>query len=192
MDEIPMAPSPADNDQQPDPAKVDYQEGMRHLENGDFSMAANAFHNARIGYEEAGNEEGQANANFRLGEVCQESGEHEKALAYYEAAAAICKKYDDLMSLLAIRKKKVLCYRGLKKYDQAITDYLGLLDTYQAMNNPRTTVETLISMGETFEEMGERQKAADACNTAADIHDRYKHIKQAKELRQRAENVLQA
>ena len=191
--QLPMAGTdPQPNNQEPDPAQVDYQEGLRHLQHGNLSQAANAFHNARIGFEEAGNEEGLANAYFRLGDVCLETQEYAKALDYYEQSATIIKKHDDLMSMLAIRKRRIACFKGLQRYQDAIAAYLELLDTYEALHNPASTVETLIGMGETFELMGERHKAAEAFRTAASIHRRYKHEKAARELDERAAKAAAA
>ncbi len=190
---LPMAGvDPRPTDQEPDPAQVDYQEGLRHLQSGNLAHAANALHNARIGFEEAGNEEGLANTYFRLGDVCLESEEYEKALDYYDQAAVIIKKHDDLMSMLAIRKRKIACLKGLERYQEAIDAYVELLDIYEAMHNPASTVDTLIGMGETFEAMGERDKAAGAYRTAAAIHRRYKHKKAADELDARANQVATA
>ncbi len=185
--QLPMAGTdPRPDNQAPDPAQVDYQEGLRHLEHGNLSQAANALHNARIGFEEAGNEEGLANAYFRLGDVCLRSQEYAKALDYYEQSAAIIRKHDDLMSMLAIRKRKIACLKGMEHYQAAIDAYVELLDIYEAMHNPASTVETLVGMGETFEAMGELDKAAGAFRTAASIHRRYKHEKAARKLEERA------
>ncbi len=71
-----------------------------------------SLHNALVGYEQQEKEEGIANANDKLGDVCLAQQQYEKALTYFEKAYAICKKHDDLMSILALRKKTDLLPPG--------------------------------------------------------------------------------
>lgn len=166
-----------------DPVQKDYQEGLQLLQDKNYSQAAMYLHNALVGYERQEKEEGVANANDKLGDVCLAQQQYEKAMTYFEKAYAICKKHDDLMSLLALRKKLIFCYRGLQQHDQALQLYLELLDVYDSLNNPASTVEAMIGMAETYKEKGDLQNAADAYNTAADIHNHFKHERQAEKLR---------
>lgn len=169
-----------------DPAQIDYQQGRGFFENGDYSQAANAFHNALIGFEQSGNEEGGANANDKLGDICLSRKEYDKALAYFEKARSICQRLDDLMSVLSLKKKIARCYRGRKECEAAAKIYFELLDVYERINNPGSTVDTIILLAETYEESGDLEKAADAYRTAASIHANFNHPKQAKELQDKA------
>ena len=172
-----------------DPAQIDYQQGVEFLSNHSYGQAANAFHNALVGFELNGNEEGIANAKDKLGDVCLAQEEYTKAASYYQEVFGICKKFDDLMSLLALRKKLVQCYRGLKDYDKAIEIYLEMLHFYEAMNNPGSTVETMINIAETYEEKGDTANAADAYETAAGIHANFNHKLQAEKLLDKAREL---
>jgi len=172
-----------------DPAQADYQQGLEFLQNRSYGQAANALHNALIGFEEMNNQEGLANTNDKLGDVCLAQEQYEKAAAYYEKAYSICKKFDDLMSLLGLRRKLILCHRGMKNYDAALQIYLDMLDFYEALNNPASSVETMVGMAETYQEKGDLQKAIDAYRTAADIHANFKHNRQAEKLREMARDL---
>ena len=182
-------PTATKQEEPQDPAQVDYQQGLQFLQDRNYGQAANALHNALVGFEQSGNDEGIANAKDKLGDVCLGEEQYEKAAAYYQEAFDICKKFDDLMSLLALRKKLVRCYRGLKEHDKALLIYLELLDYYEAMNNPGSSVETMISMAETYKEKGDLQNAADAYETAASIHANFKHNRQAEKLRDLAREL---
>jgi tetratricopeptide (TPR) repeat protein len=182
-------PNEQKEEQALDPAQADYQQGLEFLQNGSYGQAANALHNALMGFEEKNDLEGLANANDKLGDVCLAQEQYEKAAVYYEEAYSICKKFDDLMSLLALRRKLILCHRGMKNYDAALQIYLEMLDFYEAMNNPASSVETIVGMAETYQESGDLQEAIDAYRTAADIHANFKHNTQAEKLRERAREL---
>lgn len=179
----PLTQTAASEEKEQDPIQAEYQEGLKFLQDGNYGQAAMTLHNSLVGFEQQGNEDGIANANDKLGEACLAQQQYEKAISYFEKAYAICKKHDDLMSLLALRKKLIFCHRGLQQFDQAVQLYLELLDFYEAMNNPASTVEVMLGMAETYKEKGDLQLAADAYNTAADIHSHFKHQRQAEKLR---------
>ena len=179
----PATPTAATEGKEQDPVQADYQQGLQFLQDKNYSQAAMAMHNALVGYEQQEKEEGIANANDKLGDICLAQQQYEKALPHFEKAYAICKQHDDLMSLLALRKKLIFCHRGLQQFDEALQLYLELLDVYEAMNNPGSTVETMVGMAETYQEKGDLQNAADAYNTAADIHANFKHTRHAEKLR---------
>ncbi|MEW6427285.1 MAG: tetratricopeptide repeat protein [Thermodesulfobacteriota bacterium] len=176
-------------EQQPSEAQLDYRKAVECFEAGKLSEAAYALHNARIGFEQEGNEEGLANVHFRMGDILLAQNEYAKALEHFTAAEATCRKHDDLMSLMAIRKKVVLCQRGLGRFQEALNGYLTLLDNYEALNNPAGSVATMVSIGELYEEMGDRAKAADAFATAAAIHTNYGHKEAAAKLARRVEEL---
>ena len=182
-------PTATQKEEPKDPAQIDYEEGLQFLQNQSYGQAANALHNALVGFEKDGNEEGIANAKDKLGDVCLAQQEYEKAVSYYQEVFDICRKFDDLMSLLALRKKLIHCYRGLKEYDKAIQTYLELLDFYEAMNNPASSVETMVNMAETYVEKGDVKNAVDALETAAAIHANFQHNRQAEKLRVRAQEL---
>jgi len=184
-----QSPTQNQQEQELDQTQIDYQQGLEFLQNGSIGQAANALHNALMGFREKENLEGQANANDKLGDLCVVQEQYDKAVAYYEEAYSICKKFDDLMSLLALRKKLVRCHRALKDHDAALKIYLEMLDFYEAMHNPGSTVETMIGMAETYEEKEELQNAIDAYRTAASIHANYKHMRQAERLLKLAEDL---
>ena len=162
---------------------------MEFLNNRSYGQAANALHNALMGFREKKDQEGLANANDKLGDVCVAQEQFDKAASYYEEAYGICKKFDDLMSLLALRKKLVVCHRGMKNYDAALQIYLEMLDFYEAMNNPSSTVETIIGMAEIYREKGDLRNAIDSYRTAANIHANYNHMRQAEKLRTMADEL---
>lgn len=185
----PVDPTIATEEKEQDPVQADYQQGLQFLQDKNYSQAAMSLHNALRGYEQQGKEEGIANANNKLGDVCLAQQQHEKALTYFEKAYAICEKHDDLMSILALRKKLISCRRGMQHFDLALQIYLELLDVYEAMNNPGATVETITGMAEVYQAKGDLQNAVDAYNTAADIHANFKHQRQAEKLRTMAREL---
>lgn len=164
-----------ENSAEKDPVKKDYDEGKRHLDNGNLAQAALALHNALLGYEERGDKTGIANSCNQLGHVCMAKSDYLGAENHYRRCWDFCTELDDPMSLFALSKRFVEVYRGQKKYDQAISTCLDLLDTYQRNNNPRGTVEVLENMAEIYIEAGSREKAADTYRTIAKIHRNFKH-----------------
>jgi len=187
---LPMAQAaPPETSMEKEPAQLDYETGVRHLSEKDHSQAANAFHNAIVGFEQSDNQTGLANACDKLGDVCLLRGEHDKAFFYYERAFQICQEFDDLFSLLSLRKKLAASHRHLRRHGQAIGLYLDMLAIYEKINNPAGSVDVLTAIGETYEEMGQPGKAADAFATAASIHANFGHARQAEELQKRADTL---
>ncbi len=174
-----------------DPAKQDYLEGRKFLNEGEYAQAAIAFHNALRGFEEKGDQIGMANAADRLGDACLAKGEYAMALANYQQAHVICEKEDDSFSLLALNKKMAAAYRKLSDHNKALELLYDILEHYRLTNNPKGAVEALIFIAETYTEQGERLKAADAYRSVASIHSRFKHTRLAEEFNQRAASLEQ-
>ena len=86
-------------------AQQDYEAGQEFLKDNDLGQAANAFHNALIEYEQEKNENGIANASDKLGDICSQKGDFEKALEHFDRAYKICEKHSDRFSLFSIEKK---------------------------------------------------------------------------------------
>lgn len=170
-------------------AQQDYENGQEFLKNGDMAQAANAFHNALIGFEQEQNENGVANASDKLGDICTGIGEHAKALSHYERAYAVCTKHADRFSMFSLEKKKAGLMLAADDLDQAITLYLEVLDEYSALRNPKGSVETLEKLAEIYLKKGARDKAADSYRMAASIHRSFRHKREAAELEQKAEEI---
>lgn len=170
-----------------DPAQEDFDTGKRHLEAGDPVQAAAAFHNALIGFEQAGNEKGIANAVYKLGDICVTSEKYEQGLAHFQRAYQICDNLDDWSSLLALKKKMAHAHRCLQQYTEAAGIYMDVLDTYSGHNNPQGAVTILEELAGLFLEKGERSRAADAYRTAASIHKNFKHSREAQRLQDLAQ-----
>lgn len=158
-----------------DPVAKEYEEGKRFLDQREYSQAAVALHNALVGYEERGDDNGIANASNQLGHACLGRQEFAGALKNYERALAICTKANDRMSILAVSIKIVAAQKGLKQYDKAIATCLDMLDHYQDNRDPQGTVTTLEEMAEIYIISGQLEKAADAYRTVASIHKNFRH-----------------
>lgn len=158
-----------------DPVTKEYEEGKLFLEKQEYSMAASAFHNALLAYEERGDDGGIANASNQLGHVCLGRQEFESALVNYERALAICQKANDRMSVLAVLKKIIAAQRALKRYDKAVSACLDMLDHYKDNRDPQGTVETLEVMAEIYIASGRMERAADTYKTIASIHKNFRH-----------------
>jgi tetratricopeptide (TPR) repeat protein len=163
-------------------AQQDYEAGQEFMKNGDAAQAANAFHNALIGFEQEGNENGIANASDKLGDICAERGEIEKALENLERAFVICSKHSDRFSLFTLERKKAKLIYQRGDLDEAVKLYLDILDEYSALRNPQGSVDTLETLAEIYLKKDEKEKAADAYRIAASIHKDFKHQKHADEL----------
>ncbi|MCA1764921.1 MAG: tetratricopeptide repeat protein [Desulfobulbaceae bacterium] len=163
-------------------AQQDYEAGQEFLKNGDVAQAANAFHNALIGFERENNENGIANASDKLIDICGDRGETEKALKHLERAYAICSKHSDRFSLFSLERKKAGLIHQSGNLDQAIAHYLDILDEYSALHNPQGSVETLETLADIYLKKGEKAKAADAYRLAASIHQSFKHKQHAEEF----------
>jgi tetratricopeptide (TPR) repeat protein len=159
----------------PDPVKKEYQDGLRFIENKEYSQAALAFHNALVGYEEIQDDDGIANASNQLGHLCLNRNEFGGALKHYQRALGICQKAHDRMSTLAVLHKIVTAQTGLKKYDKAITVCLDILDLYQDNRDPQGCVTILETMAEIYLADEQREKAADAYKTIGSIHKNFRH-----------------
>lgn len=180
---LPMAQAPqAKSTEEKSQAQLDYENGVEALKQQEFGPAANAFHNAIIGYEQANDQTGLANANDKLGDLCLARQEFEKALSYYDKAYSICDEFDDIYSLISLKDKKAKCHQGLKQYAAAIELYMDLLDRFEKMRSPGSAVTILLRLAEVSQEAGDRQGAIDAYKTAASIHANFSHKRKAQEL----------
>ena len=140
-------------------AQQDYEAGQEFLKNDDAAQAANSFHNAMIGFEKDGDENGIANASDKLVDICAERGDYEKALAHLERAYKICNKHSDRFSLFSLERKKAMLVHQNGDLDKAIELYLDVLDEFSALRNPQGSVDTLETMAEIYIEKGEKEKA---------------------------------
>lgn len=175
-----------------DPVQAEYLEGKGLLERNETGMAAVALHNALIGYEERGDDNGIANASNQLGNVCLQRKEFDKAIGHFKRAEEICEKLGDPISLLALSKQMIVAYTEAGQYKEAASRCLHILELYQANNNPKGTVETLEDMAEIYIKAGDNGKASDAYRTIASIHKNFKHEKMAKDFLKKAEELDQA
>jgi len=174
-----------------DPARADYNKGKELRVAGDEAQAASFFHNALVGFEQNGDDQGVANASDQLGDICAARQNHEKAIAHYQRAYTICDKENDMFSLIALQKKMGAAQRALKQYDKAVNIYLNVIDIYAGYNNPAGTVNVMEELAKLYLEMGERQKSADTYRTIASIHKNFKHNIQAQEFMDKAVQVEQ-
>lgn len=187
----PMAKENTREEQATDPAKKDYLEGRKLFSNGEYAQAALAFHNAIRGFEEQDDEQGVANASDRLGDACLARDEYAMAIANYQRASAICEKEDDSFSQLALNKKMASAYRKLGDHEKALELLYDVLEHYRLTQNPKGAVEVLIVIAETYNEQGDKTRAADAYRSVASIHGRFKHVRLAEEFSQRAATLEQ-
>lgn len=167
-------------------AQKDYEAGVEFLKNKDAAQAANAFHNALLGFLEEEKESGVANASDKLADICAERGDVANALIHYERAYAICQNLQDRLSLFAIEKKKAKLMRDAGEYKKSVAMYLDILDEYQALRNPQGSVDTLETLAEIYLAMDDRAKAADSYRMAATIHKNFKHKNHAANFLQKA------
>ncbi len=174
-----------------DPIQADFNKGKGYLERNELSLAAAAFHNALIGYQEKGDDPGIANASNQMGHVCLARKEYDQALEHYGQAWKICERLGDQMSLLALSHQYLQVFREQGNFQKAISLSLDLLDKYFANNDPRGAVDILEKMAEIYLEAGKKEKAADAYRTIASIHDNFTHKNIAKSFREKAEELEQ-
>jgi len=172
-----------------DPIQEDYDKGKEALENNELAQAAICFHNALLGYEEKGNQNGVANACNQLGNVCLQRQEFKQAIDNYQRAWDICEKEDDSMSLLALQKQFVLVYCGLKQYDKAVDSCLDLLDKYSGNNDPASGVVILEQLAQIYVEQGDNSRAADSYKMIASIHATFNHKNIARDFQEKAEKL---
>lgn len=162
-------------EQQKSQARQDYDKGQDHLKKQELAQAAAAFHNALLGFEQEADENGVANAADKLGDVCLQRKEFDKALTYFDRAYAICQKHTDRFSLFSLERKKARVYGESGDYPKAIDAYVDIIDEYNALRDPRGAVETLETLAEIYLQTQERVKAADCYRTIASIHKNFKH-----------------
>jgi tetratricopeptide (TPR) repeat protein len=180
----------AEKEEEKSQARLDYEAGQEHLKNDEIPQAANMFHNALIGFEQEGDEHGVANAADKLGDICAEREDYDTALTHYERAYSICEKDVDSFSLFSLEKKKAHVLYQAKRYQDAATMYLDIIDEYQAMRNPQGTIDMLEILADVYVGMGDKEKAADSYRLAASIHKNYKHKRLAEDFLKKAEEVL--
>lgn len=172
-----------------DPAQAQYEEGKESLKKQETAQAALSFHNALLAFEEAGNQNGVANASNQLGQICLQRQEFDSALKHFQRAWEICEKQNDPMSLLSLSGHLVAVHRGLKQFTEAVRICLDMIDSYHLNNNPQGVVETLEKMVDVYLDAGDRLKAADGYRTIASIHSRYKHKNIAERYMEKAREL---
>lgn len=182
---IPMDPSAPDKHEDKDPAQLDYEAGVEFLKKGDLAQAASSFHNALVGFEQAGNKEGMANSTDKLGDVCKNRNEYDKALEYYDKAYEICKEFDDVYSSMSLNNKQAECLTAQEKYQEAINIYLDLLEGHEKMRNPDSSVKTLLIIADVYQKAGNMEGCIDAHKTAASIHANFGHVNAARRLQEK-------
>lgn len=191
MTDISMHQNQKEAQEEKTQAQQDYETGQEFMKNKDLGQAANAFHNALIEYEQERNENGIANASDKLGDICSQKGDFEKALVHYDRAYTICEKHADRFSLFSIEKKRARLMYDAKEYDKAISMYLDVLDEYSALSNPQGSVDTLEILAEIYLAKNDRDKAADAYNMAASIHRKFSHQRHARKFEEKAKTALE-
>jgi tetratricopeptide (TPR) repeat protein len=185
----PMCENKSSDDDIQDPAKRDYMAGRTHLANGDYTQAVISFHNALKGFEENGDIQGVANASDRLGDTCMAREEYAMAITHYQRAAEICEQEDDSFSQLALNKKMAVAFQKEGEADKAFELFFDMLEHYRLTNNPKGVVEVLQSVGELYEELGQKENAADTYRTMSSIHANFKHNRLAEEFTARADQL---
>ncbi len=173
-------------------AQADFDQGKMFLDTGDLTLAAAAFHNALVGYEQLNDLNGVANAAARLGDICLARGEYAAALSHFERAEAICKKEQDLSSSLFLKQKFIKVRVGLEQYREAVALCMDLLEIYRGHNNPEGAVKTLDTLKDIYLRMDEPDRAADALRTVASIHASFGHKRTAESVRAQAEALLES
>jgi tetratricopeptide (TPR) repeat protein len=171
-------------------SRLDYEAGLEFLKNKEMAQAANMFHNALIGFEQEKDINGIANATDKLGDICTERRDFDKALQHYDRVISICQDQGDGISVFSIDKKKAKLHAVCGKHGEAISMYLDIIDQYQAMRNPQGTVDTLEILAQVYLDAGNREKAADCFRTAAAIHEKYKHRQHAEDFMNRANELV--
>jgi len=189
----PMAPAAPEKKEEAkkklSPVEQEYEDGKGFLESGDHAHAALAFHNVMLAHEEAGDENGIANAANQLGNVCMARKEYEQARAHYQRAWDICDKNFDEMSLIALKRQFLAIHKALGENDKVAEILFDFIDIYQSNRDPHGTVAVLEELAELYIETGSRDKAADTYRTIASIHKNYKHEKIAAGFVTKAEEL---
>ena len=170
--------------------KKDYNEGLDYLKNKEMAMAANAFHNALMGWEEEGDHHGVANACDKLGDICAEREDFDNALTHYDRAYKICTDDFDRYSLFALEKKKAALFVKMERFDEALDMYWDIFDEYTGNRDPRGVVDTLETMADIMIKTGDKAKAAECYQLIAKTHRNFKHSAEAAEYEAKAEEIL--
>lgn len=171
-------------------ARKDYESGVGHLDNKEYGMAANAFHNALMAWEEDDDQNGIANACDKMGDLLTEKEDYEKALEFYDRAYKICTEDFDRYSLIAIENKKANVFAKLGRFPEAINLYLDLFDEYSGNRDAGNTVAILETLTELYLSNEQKEKAADCYKLMASIHLSYKHKKESDECEAKAAELL--
>jgi len=172
-------------------AQQDYKKGVGYLENNNYSQAANALHNALLGFQQDNDEGGVANASDKLGDICLAQEMYDKALEHYERAYEICTGNSDRHSIFYLERKKAALYKSWGKLDTAVSMYLDVIDGHMGRNDPKGAVESLDILAEIYLELGKKAQAADCYRTIASIHKNFKHKKLHDEYMKKADEVEQ-
>lgn len=172
------------------PAKKEYEAGREFVARQEYGQAAAALHNALVGFEEMQDEGGIANASNQLAHVCLACNDYQGALNHYQRALLICEKSNDRMSILAVLKKIVAAYKGLKQYDQVLKTCLDMIDHYQDNRDVPGTISALEEMADAYMATGQKEKAADVYRTIGGIHKNFRHDTTAAAFMEKAVKVL--
>lgn len=172
------------------PVKKEYEAGREFVTRQEYGQAAAALHNALVGFEEMQDEVGIANASNQLGHVCLARNDHQGAHNHYQRALLICQKSNDRMSILAVLKKIVEAYKGLKQYDKVLATCLDMIDHYQDNRDVPGTISALEEMADAYMAIGQREKAADVYRTIGGIHKNFRHDTTAAAFMEKAAKVL--
>nr|MBF0223026.1 tetratricopeptide repeat protein [Desulfobulbaceae bacterium] len=170
-------------------AQLDYEKGKEFLKENDLGQAANAFHNALIGYQQDGNENGIANIYDNLGDICLQRQEYQKAHEHFDRAYEICSKSKDRFSMFSLEQKKANLYCQSGDYDEAIKRYLEVIDEHTALRSPQGAVDALEILAGIYLKINENAKAADCYKTMASIHKGYKHHRDYEKYMKLAEEI---
>jgi len=173
-----------------DPIQKEYEEGKSFLENKNFGQAAVALHNALVGFEEAKNEIGVANAANQLGNLCLAREDFENSLNHYRRSLEICQKHQDSMSILAVQNSLITVLKRMDDLNGALTTALEILDLQYDNNNPQGVVDIMDEIAELYVAMGKTDKAADTYRTISSIHKNFRHESSAASYLQKAEELM--
>lgn len=171
-------------------AKQDYEKGKEFLKENDLGQAANAFHNALIGYQQDGDENGIANASDNLGDICLQKQEYAKAHEYFDLAYEVCSKNTDRFSMFSLEQKKANLYFLSGDYKEAIKRYIEVIDEHTALKNPQGAVNALETLAGIYLKIDEVVKAADCYRTMASIHKGYKHHRDHEKYMKMADELV--
>jgi len=185
-------PGKEDDEVLKDPAKVDYMEGRKYIQQGDYAQAAYAMHNSLKGFEEQNNAQGVANASARLGDICLATEEYARALEHYQRAFAICDEEQDIFSMVSLNRKMAGVYKNLGDLEKTLQILFDVFDHYSQLHDPQGTVDILEVIAEVYIELAQLDKAADTLRTIASIHANFKHSRLAREYQDRARELLEA